>query len=140
MATLADGGGTYLCWCLIRVSKHAPRWVFISLMAFFCCCRIISYRKPLSMLFLYICVLVQCERELLRSAPRSQEPNLTRLCSLWRKQAVQKAEGIIRQYDGVLSDKFTVAPSGRRFSAPVQQTNHYANLFLPSAIRLLNAE
>lgn len=102
VATSADGGGTYLCWCLIRVSKHAPRWVFISLTAFFCCCRIIPYRKPLQMLFLYVCVLVQCEGELLRSAPRSQEPNLTRPCSLWRKQAVRKAEGIIRQHDGVL--------------------------------------
>ena len=45
------------------------------------------------------------------------------LGSLWERQVVQKAKGIISQYGHILSSEFTTMPSGRRFIAPIRRTN-----------------
>ncbi|KAJ8333740.1 hypothetical protein SKAU_G00410590 [Synaphobranchus kaupii] len=62
------------------------------------------------------------------------------LNALWEKRVVQKAKGLIDQHDHVLSSEFTLLLSGRRYQAPPRKTNHYAKSFIPSAIRLLNAQ
>ena len=62
------------------------------------------------------------------------------LCSLWENQVIKKAKSILSQPDHVLSSQFTVMPSGRRYHAPLRRTNRYSKSFIPSAIRLLNAD
>ncbi len=62
------------------------------------------------------------------------------LCSLWENQVLKKAKCILSQPDHVLSGQFTVMPSGRRYHAPLRRTNRYSKSFIPSAIRLLNAD
>ncbi len=62
------------------------------------------------------------------------------LGSLWKERVVQKARGIMDQPGHILSSDFSLMPSGRRYLAPPRKTNRYSNSFIPSAIRLLNAE
>ena len=62
------------------------------------------------------------------------------LSSLWERQVIKRARGIISQPDHGLSSDFVLMPSGRRFAAPLVKTNRRAKSFLPSAIRLLNRE
>ena len=62
------------------------------------------------------------------------------LCSIWENQIQKKARSILSQPDHVLRSQFTVMPSGRRYQAPVGRTNRYTKSFIPSAIRLLNAD
>ena len=62
------------------------------------------------------------------------------LCSLWENQVKKKAKSILSQPDHVLSGQFMMMPSGRRYQAPVRRTNRYSRSFVPSAIRLLNAD
>ena len=62
------------------------------------------------------------------------------LCSLWENQVNKKAKSILSQPDHVLFGQFAVMPSGRRYQVPVGRTNRYTKSFIPSAIRLLNAD
>ena len=62
------------------------------------------------------------------------------LCSLWEHQVRQKAKSILSQPDHVLSGQFSLMPSGRRYRVPVWRTGRYSRSFIPSAVRLLNAD
>ena len=58
--------------------------------------------------------------------------------SLWNNHAVQKAKCIMSQPDHVLSEEFTLLPSGRRYLLIRARTVRYSHSFIPAAIRLLN--
>ena len=62
------------------------------------------------------------------------------LNTLWQRRVVQKARCLIDQPDHILSSNFALMPSGRRYRAPLCSTNRYSKSFIPSAIRLLNAD
>ena len=66
----------------------------------------------------------------------AQQSNLN---SLWEKRVLQKAKNIIN-HNQILSSEFTLLPSGRRYLPPHRKTNRYSKSFIPSAIKLLNAE
>ncbi|KAK0155470.1 hypothetical protein N1851_002135 [Merluccius polli] len=55
---------------------------------------------------------------------------LKSLSSLWNKHAVQKATCIISQPDHVLSEEFTLMPSGRRYYSIRPRTMRYSHSFI----------